>query len=390
MPVNYFQLHQNLEAYSQKTSMKAAELNTLEEALKKAFEEAALDTGATRARVERAERELPTLYCAKPTAEPMLTIRDAPPKPERYTLAAADGSQIAPNRHRPVQFCVINVGLIKAHHGSGLEPTTDIQSELMDQERLFTVEGGLIGEDTVGLQRDLAERRALLKFVENETGPVVTLTDGPLDVYQGTLDAAERQAPQAEVYEVYQKMAEMGVINAGYIDKPGSEMLTRMLALTQLPEGDLAGYDQLKRSMAGISDARLLKHLFTRTGQRSAIFEAITKTEANRGPSVQAHFFYLNVEQGEPYLARVEFPGWVSERPELVDLLHAVVYAESQVLETHPYPYLLHRAHELAVITFEERVYVEDMLLRQLDQDGLGLGRISNKEVTKEIAGGRL
>ena len=80
----------------------------------------------------------------------------------------------------------------------------------------------------------------------------------------------------------------------------------------------------------------------------------------------------------------------MSERPELVDLLHAVVYAESQVLETHPYPYLLHRAHELAVITFEERVYVEDMLLRQLDQDGLGLGRISNKEVTKEIAGGRL
>ena len=79
----------------------------------------------------------------------------------------------------------------------------------------------------------LAERRALLKFVENETGPVVTLTDGPLDVYQGTLDAAERQAPQAEVYEVYQKMAEMGVINAGYIDKPGSEWLTRMLALTQ-------------------------------------------------------------------------------------------------------------------------------------------------------------
>ncbi len=77
MPVNYFQLHQNLEAYSQKTSMKAAELDTLEEALKKAFEEAALDTGATRARVERAERELPTLYCAKPTAEPMLTIRDA-------------------------------------------------------------------------------------------------------------------------------------------------------------------------------------------------------------------------------------------------------------------------------------------------------------------------
>ena len=35
MPVNYFQLHQNLEAHSQKTSMKAAELDTLEEALKK-------------------------------------------------------------------------------------------------------------------------------------------------------------------------------------------------------------------------------------------------------------------------------------------------------------------------------------------------------------------
>ena len=61
-----------------------------------------------------------------------------------------------------------------------------------------------------------------------------------------------------------------------------------------------------------------------------------------------------------------------------------VVYAETLVLDTHPYPYLLHRAHELAVISKAEADAVEKMLLQKLDADGLSIGKRSSKQYHKD------
>jgi hypothetical protein len=172
----------------------------------------------------------------------------------------------------------------------------------------------------------------------------------------------------------------------GFIDKPGSEMISRMLALLEVPAENLANYDDRKREHRGVSDRALLKHLLREPGERSAVFEAITLNEQSRSQSQQVMFFYLNISQTrEPYLVRVEFPAWIAEREDLVDLVHAVVYADSCVLENHPYPYLLHRAHELAVVSYLEADQIENMLLQRLEAAGLLTGLRSNKEANKQL-----
>jgi hypothetical protein len=66
-------------------------------------------------------------------------------------------------------------------------------------------------------------------------------------------------------------------------------------------------------------------------------------------------------------------------------MLHSVIYHEAMVLDTHPYPYALHRAHELAVITMPEHEQVEAMLVRELEKAGARVGRRSNKDWNKGL-----
>jgi uncharacterized coiled-coil protein SlyX len=382
MPVNYHQIESRLPEYGKRMKDYETALTQAEQALWEQFTRLDEDVAALRAKIDKAEAQLRRLYCAKPVSEPFLTHRAAPLPPAGYTLIAADGSQIVPNRHRPVQFGVINVGLIQARLGSGNPPEVSIQSTLLDPEELLNPEGNLIGEDEVALYRDFAERRALLEAALAAQAPVIALTDGLLDIYQQY--SAPQLNFQADMRKIHQQLEARGVISAGYIDKPGAEMLSRMLDLLRTPEMDLITYDDQKRSLRGISDARLLAKLLKEPGERSAVFETVSKGAAQT--SLKVHFFYINISLGSmPYLARVEFPAWLSAQPELVDLLHAVIFQEVQVLDRHPYPYLLHRAHELAVITVQEHEQVETMLLQEYVRQGLQAGLHSNKDANKQL-----
>lgn len=382
MPVNYHQIESRLPEYGKRMKELETALAQAEQTLWEQFTHLDEDVAALRNKIEKAEVQLRRLYCAKPVSEPLLTHIAASLPPAGYTLIAADGSQIAPNRHRPLQFGVINVGLIQARLGSGNPPEVSIQSTLLDPEELLTPEGSLIGEDEVALYRDFAERRALLEVALVAQAPVIALTDGLLDIYQQY--SAPQLNFQAEMHTIHQQLEARGVISAGYIDKPGAEMLSRMLDLLQTPEMDLIAYDDQKRSLRGISDARLLAKLLTKPGERSAVFETVSKGAAQT--SLKVHFFYINISLGGmPYLARVEFPAWLSAQPELVDLLHAVIFQEVQVLDRHPYPYLLHRAHELAVITMQEHEQVEAMLLQEYARQSLHAGLHSNKDANKQL-----
>jgi uncharacterized coiled-coil protein SlyX len=382
MPVNYHQIESRLPEYGKRMKEFETALAQAEKALWEQFTRLEEDVAALRAKIEKAEAQLRRLYCAKPVSEPLLTHKAAPLPPVGYTLIAADGSQIVPNRHRPVPFGVINVGLIKARLGSSNPPEVSIQSTLLDPGELFTPEGTLIGEDAVALYRDFIERRALLEVALAAQAPVIALTDGLLDIYQQY--SAPQHNFQTEMRTIHQQLEARSVISAGYVDKPGAEMLSRMLDLLQTKEMDLLSYDDQKRSLRGISDARLLAKLLTEPGERSAVFETVSKGAAQS--SLKVHFFYINISLGGmPYLARVEFPAWLSAQPGMVDLLHAVIFQEVQVLDRHPYPYLLHRAHELAVITMQEHEQVEAMLLQEYARQGLHAGLHSNKDTNKQL-----
>ena len=103
-----------------------------------------------------------------------------PARPLNFTLLAVDGSQIVPNRHRALQFGLINIGIFKVHFNSGEPPMIDLISELLISISFLLT--GSISEDEVGLQRDLRERVLIRDSITSEDPrPFLTLTDGPLD-----------------------------------------------------------------------------------------------------------------------------------------------------------------------------------------------------------------
>lgn len=388
MPLNYAQLEQKQSQFAAQYAAWQAEQAARFETLKGLLSDAASDPELLRQAIEEAEQQLTNLYLAKPTSEPILTHRPLPQAPERYTLIAADGSQIVPSRHRALQFGVVNVGLIKAQIGSGEAPEIRMETELLAMDQILSPEGTLIGEDEVALLRDLAERKLIRQAVSPEDiEPIITLTDGPLDVfYRSTIQGDRGEQVQREVFAIDQDLRQRGVLTAGYIDKPGSGMLSRMLAIFECKRKGLP-LESNNREL-NLSDRFILQGILQQPGERSAIFEAITRNARKPANSMPVAFFYLNVSgvEDEPCLARVEFPLWVSEVPGMVDKLHAVIYKEAQVLDSHPYPYLLHRSHELAVVRRIEADEVEVLLQSQLDPQIVLHQQRSNKDYLKGLS----
>ncbi|MEA4811434.1 MAG: DNA double-strand break repair nuclease NurA [Anaerolineaceae bacterium] len=384
MPINYAQVQSSLQNFTQKVRRHQDDLKQAQDSLWQKLADRSNEVNSIRQRVEEASRLAINTFCAKPVSEPLLFHKGLPGLPGRYTLIAADGSQIAPNRHKAIEYCVINVGLISAEMGSAKEPDFEIQSDLLDYDRLITPQGFLIGEQEVSLLRDLAERRALLSFAAQRQGPVIAMTDGLLDIYQRLEGPQQNLNLQQELLAMHRCMQSQQMINLGYIDKPGSELLSRLFDILERSDEQLSAYSDKDRTLRGVSDAHLLTRLLQTPGERSAVFEVVNQSRGKTRPALQVHFFYLNVGEPEsPYLARVEFPAWVSANPQQVDLLHAAVYRDTQVFEGHPYPYLLLRAHELAIINFAEHEEVEAMLHQKFAEEGMPLTQVSHKQFGK-------
>jgi hypothetical protein len=104
--------------------------------------------------------------------------------------------------------------------------------------------------------------------------------------------------------------------------------------------------------------------------------------------ALKLHFFYLNVGYDKrPYVARVEIPAWVAENQEYLDSLHAVLIEQCRVMGARPYPYLLHRAHETAVVKLPEKDQVTAMITQELRRRGLAVGDLSGKQSAKNSEG---
>jgi len=54
---------------------------------------------------------------------------------------------------------------------------------------------------------------------------------------------------------------------------------------------------------------------------------------------------------------------------------------------TRPYPYLLHRAHETAIVTLQEKEQVTQMITMELRRHGVNLLGLSQKQGLKDLPG---
>ena len=334
----------------------------------------------------------PNLRCALPAdaTTSRLEALDGsfalPELPQMATILAADGSQITPDRHAEILYGVINVGAIQMRLGSPEPPQTFVESRLLYDDTLHTPSGGALSEAALALQRDLRERRMLVELARQAQPPVITFTDGPMELWgaKDADDAVEFQKSLAEYLKVLEELHNLQVITAGYVDKPSASLVVRLLEVAVTPQNELPRIKD-KHPLLGVTDLDLYYGLLA-PGERSAVFAIQSKSAENYQGPLALHFFYLNVGRlGASQLARVELPGWVAADLAKLDSLHAALVSQCRLMGSRPYPYLLHRAHETAVVTQDDKAQVTQMIVLELRSRGIDVSGISNKQSAKNL-----
>jgi hypothetical protein len=388
MPVNYQQALQQIRAMGKQAPFLDEQLRAKRAEAAALLAEMSCELDTLEQLVERAAAENDHLRCAAPRRECLMVTFPTPPLAECYSLLAADGSQINPDRHGSVEFGAINVGAIRMRRdstaGPGTAPQEFVRSQLMFHDALYTENGSPLTDDVVALMRDMAERQELLEMARHEPPPVVTLTDGPLELFRQGRGMPEFDKQFEKYQGVLEDLADLQVATAGYVDKPRGDLVTRLLELVPLARAGTLGDAGRDRPFRFITDESMYRQLL-QPGERSAVFGIRTPSGQGFQGRLELHFFYLNVgRENRPYLSRVEIPRFVAENPALLNLLHATLVAQAHHLGPRPYPYILHRAHEIAVVSFEEHDQLEAMIVAELRRQGVAVEDPSNKQVAKD------
>jgi hypothetical protein len=389
MALDFQQVREQVNLMGERAPSSAAHFRALREQAHKILSENAHKIQYLQGKVQAALTQNANLRCALPKEEILNQVFDLPIISDGITILAADGSQINPDRHASVDYCLINVGAIQMQYGSSSSPITWVRSRLFYDDQMFT-SAGRITERLIALRRDLRERQLLAELAENQLHPVITLTDGPLELWVGRENEPEGKEFEKNFQEylaALRKLHKMGVSAAGYIDRPRGDLLVRLLEIASLPldEIDKAGRDY--RPLRGITDAELFQDLL-KPGQRSAIFGIQSRNANKYSAELALHFFYLNVGHDEehPYPVRVEIPAWVVDDGQMLNDIHAVLVHQCQILGSRTYPYMLHRSHEVAVVTLDEKKQLENMILLEIQRRLGTLGSSSEKQATKDLA----
>jgi len=343
----------------------------------------ALDT--LRNKVEEAKQADPNTRCALPVADGLNARIAPPPLPQQATLIAADGSQINPDRHAATHYYVINVGAIAMQVGSGKIPEvfTDTQLHMLDE-----FEDTFFSDSQVALQRDVAERKKLLEIAKNYSGIIIALTEGQLELW-GAIDtnnAGEYEKSLQDYIDSLRELEKREVITSGYVDKPGANWLVRLLEIATIPQNELNNLRKY-HPLAGVTDRWLFEQILGKH-ERSAIFALQARSAEKYTDTMAIHFFYLNVgDEKKPAIARVDIPAWVANSQEAVNNLHIALIEQTKLMSNKPFPYLLHRAHEIAVVTHQEKEQVDQMLIHTIRNNGGEIGEVSGKQSAKNLPG---
>jgi hypothetical protein len=310
-----------------------------------------------------------------------------PPADQKsVTLLAADGSQILPDRHAAVQYSLVNVGAIALQSGSGGTPEVFTDSHLLFGNDLFT-ETGLVTGEAIEQRRDIAERRKLLELAPDYPAPVLALTDGPVELWGAKGAGEDDYRKNLEIHKsILSQLQAKGVTVAGYVDKPGADLVIRTLEIAQLSTDEEFKDVRKLHPLREVTDRWLYR--FLPGGHRSAVFGLQSGSRVHYTGALALHFFYLNVgDTRHPWLVRVEIPKWVADDEGKLNLLHAALLEQCKIMGAKPYPYILHRAHEIAVVKFEEKQQVEQLLTLELRQAGSEIDEESNKQSAKNLKG---
>ncbi len=377
MPVNFLNLKSQIQELAETAVSRRSDLLQKRTDCFALLVKYAQDLVLLQKSVEEAAAQNKGLRCAVPVNE-SLTLHNSVVLPApACSILGADGSQINPDPHGSALYGLVNVGVFTIKPGCGLAPEIKTYSKLLFDEDLHP-SGGLASEDLIALMRDVWERKILAELAQNESAPLVTLTDGPLELYHEPRQEKEFEHYFKQYLSALDDLALNQVITAGYVDRPRADLVVKLLELVA-PEHDSSG-----RPFAGVTDLQLFETILN-PGERSAVFKLQSSSADAFSNKKALHFFYINVgSEGQPALARVEVPLWVVEDSQAMTTLQAVLVEQSRLAGTRPYPYPLIRAHEIAVVKMDDHDQISQMIESELLNRGLPPSFNSNKQSHKQ------
>ncbi|MBC7264191.1 MAG: DNA double-strand break repair nuclease NurA [Chloroflexi bacterium] len=320
----------------------------------------------------------------------------APKPPQDFSVVAADGSAIPPQRYGLMPFFVINTGCAALTYGAHPGAVLDSETRLyFRDEELYALpesRDGPIEAARLGAKMAVEELGYLLRVVQGVEKPAIALYDGSLILWPIQNEVREvRQKFVGDFLDSLDGFRSLGVPIASYISHTDAQDLVNALriwlcgrrprnckACAQAP----TGAQELCMGLASIRDYALLANLLD-PGERTDLFESQSAIlQGYRQHRVR--FFYLNVG-GE--ISRVEVPAWVAGDEEMLDLVHALIVDQCRRSPDHPpYPPALQEAHEQAVIHTAEHRLLEEMIERALAERNIIHAR-GAKDISKRRRG---
>ena len=408
MPLNYLEIRKQVKEFGNYTADNQENTKEALAHLRQLLEEYADRQDEVCAQVELTRKKHPSLRCALPAEHALNRVFDQPDFqiPDMFLLAS-DGSQIFPDSHGIVDYGVVNTGLLVMRYHTEKAPDV-LTKTTMYYPGVAPFDKIDLSESMISFLRDVDERCFLtdnilgvqIDFARENDGvliPILGLTDGPLDLFAKPETGMDQSELEFNRYlDSLRALHDKEEMIAGYINRPRGAMLVRTLELMETGEDRLTSRQPLEREYAGISDIMLFAHLL-KPGQRSGIFKLVSKNSpkyaGDKNRKLGLHFFYINVgfwrSNGTPVdaFARVEIPEWIAIDEHKVALIHQILIEQSRILGTLPYPYLLHRAHETAIVRFAEKEELDRLITAAMMTNGVVIGSISQKAANKRISG---
>lgn len=330
---------------------------------------------------------------AKPL-EPIDVPVDVPPHTTPVTVVGVDGSQIMPSHHEVHTCYLLNVGCVVIAYGNSTKPILESRPRLFHRpEDLYPLVDRRrvhIDELYVSLERTILELQTLAELAVGSMelrAAVVAFVDGSLIPW-----SVEKLSEKYQAHFLERLAATMKVFQDNAIPIVGYLSSSRATDVVNMLRVDICPYDisdcrvhcgQLNEEafpcskIWPLSDRQLFYDKLVK-GQRSSAFMSGAAVMRNWQEEQRICFSYIHVGSE---IARVEFPGWLMQKPQILEQAFAVVMAQAN--KGMGYPICLAEAHHLAVIRGHERTKFFELLATRMVDLGLPKIRQSPKETLK-------
>jgi hypothetical protein len=267
--------------------------------------------------------------------------------PQTYTVVAADGSAIPPDRHGGTAFChVQNMGLVMLSYGSQPQAILDSDTRFYLLENEGEHDNNNTASQMLEARSSVDELLYLLELARQHQA-TLALRDGPLTLWASSiLNSPEGKQLTADYLTKLQAFGEIGVPVVGYTSNSRSDAVVTALR------------EMSHRSYKGLLDADLFRQIL-KPGEYTAAFRNSPRHPKDVALTEEVFFMYLKTEYE---IVRLEFSRAFLGTTLLQTAL-AIILRQAELGQG--YPVALMEAHEQAVLRGDDRTLLRILLEEQ-------------------------